>query len=279
MATRWCSVTPSARHCRRSGPSWACAHRSDAHAVIIVAPSSFLFLLHLLPPYRHVVVARLLLSSGASGRACHYSTCVILASAFCVSACRTRQSWLALCSCGPSVFVFPLTFLIFCWRFSFSAPPHVCLAALRGPQYDILWEDLTAKEHLELFCAFKSLTKSQIAKEVVDRLEVRRAPHAPLCLHSCLVYAHDVMMLDTTVLSLVSSVVCCCSFVLSLLSHTHAHGPRIPTRCLAPHLSFCLASLVSACVQDVNLSSEKDNVVRNFSGGMRRRLSVAIGES
>ena len=66
-------------------------------------------------------------------------------------------------------------------------------------QHDILWEQLTAREHLELFCAFKNLPEEQVDAEVMSRLK------------------------------------------------------------------------------DVALEEHGDKVAGNFSGGMRRRLSVAIG--
>jgi len=38
------------------------------------------------------------------------------------------------------------------------------------PQHDVLFNELTAKEHIELYGAFNQLTKEQIEQEVVDRL-------------------------------------------------------------------------------------------------------------
>ncbi len=38
------------------------------------------------------------------------------------------------------------------------------------PQYDILWPQMTGREHLELFAALKEVSKDQIENEVVERL-------------------------------------------------------------------------------------------------------------
>jgi len=39
------------------------------------------------------------------------------------------------------------------------------------PQHDLLWGQLTAKEHLEMFAAFKGMPKREIQKEVEERLK------------------------------------------------------------------------------------------------------------
>jgi ATP-binding cassette subfamily A (ABC1) protein 3 len=38
------------------------------------------------------------------------------------------------------------------------------------PQYDILWPQMTGREHLELFAALKEVSKDHIENEVVERL-------------------------------------------------------------------------------------------------------------
>ncbi len=41
------------------------------------------------------------------------------------------------------------------------------------PQFDILWSELTAAEHIQLFGALKGLPASQIQREITDRLKVK----------------------------------------------------------------------------------------------------------
>lgn len=43
------------------------------------------------------------------------------------------------------------------------------------PQHDILWDQLTGREHLEMFAAFKGLKKNEIEGEVHERLKVSQA--------------------------------------------------------------------------------------------------------
>jgi len=38
------------------------------------------------------------------------------------------------------------------------------------PQHDILWDDLTAREHLDIFARLKSIPKEKRAQEIEDRL-------------------------------------------------------------------------------------------------------------
>jgi len=38
------------------------------------------------------------------------------------------------------------------------------------PQYDVLWNQLTGREHLELFAALKEVSRAQLESEVVERL-------------------------------------------------------------------------------------------------------------
>ncbi len=38
------------------------------------------------------------------------------------------------------------------------------------PQYDVLWNQLTGREHLELFAALKEVSRGQLEREVVERL-------------------------------------------------------------------------------------------------------------
>jgi ATP-binding cassette subfamily A (ABC1) protein 3 len=40
------------------------------------------------------------------------------------------------------------------------------------PQHDILWDQLTGREHLEMFAAFKGMKKNEIGAEVHERLKV-----------------------------------------------------------------------------------------------------------
>lgn len=39
------------------------------------------------------------------------------------------------------------------------------------PQYDILWAQMTAREHLELFAGLKQVPAEAVAQEVIDRLK------------------------------------------------------------------------------------------------------------
>ena len=39
------------------------------------------------------------------------------------------------------------------------------------PQFDILWEELTAEEHMIMFCKIKGVPNDQIEKTVEDKLE------------------------------------------------------------------------------------------------------------
>lgn len=39
------------------------------------------------------------------------------------------------------------------------------------PQHDILWDQLTGREHIEVFATFKQLSKEEIEKEVEGRLQ------------------------------------------------------------------------------------------------------------
>ena len=54
------------------------------------------------------------------------------------------------------------------------------------PQYDVLFNNLSVEEHLELFCEFKSVEKSQIPHEIdtiiksVDLLEKRNSKASDL---------------------------------------------------------------------------------------------------
>lgn len=38
------------------------------------------------------------------------------------------------------------------------------------PQFDILWDELTAEEHLEMYCMLKGVPKYKIQKEINTRL-------------------------------------------------------------------------------------------------------------
>jgi len=40
------------------------------------------------------------------------------------------------------------------------------------PQHDILWKDLTAREHLQLFSKLKGLSGQEVEDEVQDKLEL-----------------------------------------------------------------------------------------------------------
>ena len=40
-----------------------------------------------------------------------------------------------------------------------------------APQHDVLWEGLTASEHIDLFCAFKRLSGKEKQREIQERLE------------------------------------------------------------------------------------------------------------
>jgi ABC-type multidrug transport system ATPase subunit len=40
------------------------------------------------------------------------------------------------------------------------------------PQHDLLWDEMTGKEHMEFFCRFKGVPEERVAKEVADKLAV-----------------------------------------------------------------------------------------------------------
>ena len=44
------------------------------------------------------------------------------------------------------------------------------MSACREPQHDILWDDLTAREHIEIFCEIRCLPREDIPRIVKERL-------------------------------------------------------------------------------------------------------------
>ena len=52
------------------------------------------------------------------------------------------------------------------------------------PQFDILWDNLSAKQHLELFGAIKGIKADSISAEAEKRIEEVRT--SQLCLWNCL---------------------------------------------------------------------------------------------
>ena len=48
-------------------------------------------------------------------------------------------------------------------------------------QHDVLWGDLTAKEHMELFANLKNIPKSRMQKEIRTLLEEVQLNHVSCC--------------------------------------------------------------------------------------------------
>lgn len=44
------------------------------------------------------------------------------------------------------------------------------------PQHDLLWDEMTGREHIEFFARFKGVPEDQIEKECTHRLEVFNPP-------------------------------------------------------------------------------------------------------
>lgn len=40
------------------------------------------------------------------------------------------------------------------------------------PQHDLLWDEMTGKEHLEFYCRFKNIPNDKVKETAATRLEV-----------------------------------------------------------------------------------------------------------
>jgi ABC-type multidrug transport system ATPase subunit len=70
------------------------------------------------------------------------------------------------------------------------------------PQFDVLWADLTGREHLMLFAGMKGIPWKKLSQEADDRLGVRPRPHTSV--HNAI----DVLHWPS--LTLTSPVPCAC---------------------------------------------------------------------
>lgn len=49
-------------------------------------------------------------------------------------------------------------------------------------QHDLLWDEMTGKEHLEFFCRFKGIPRESVEREAAHRLEVIVIIYLYLCM-------------------------------------------------------------------------------------------------
>ncbi|ESU39473.1 Putative amino acid ABC transporter ATP-binding protein [Giardia duodenalis] len=120
-----------------------------------------------------------------------------------------------------------------------------------APQFDILWPDLTPAEHIKFFCNMRGVNYAEDLEDLERRMKLAEEEGVLYAANASTVYLND----SPKKKGLCTTKVQC--------------KPRRPA-------DPSIADLVMFRLQTVGLQESVDFQVRSLSGGMKRRLTVAL---